>query len=163
MGTRATYRFTQTDGNGPKSPVTVYHHWDGYPSGAAELFAAAVANPHNGELTDDGKPKYDHETVHRGAGAYNLASRFIRANAHAMLTKSHNAHSDTEWRYDVAVDPTGIGQMSMAFGRSVVKVYKRERWHDSKTGTSNDQWKLLWKDNLAAFVASAESFRADGM
>ena len=41
MATRATYRFN--------TGHTVYHHWDGYPQGAAQLLSNAVLD--GGDLT----------------------------------------------------------------------------------------------------------------
>lgn len=70
MATRATYRFF--------SGQTAYHHWDGYPQGAAHLLSNALVD--GGNLTFDA---------------------FIQANKKAEETASHEVHGDTEYRYDV--------------------------------------------------------------
>lgn len=74
MSTRATYEFNSK--NHPK--VAVYIHYDGYPTGAAMYFYAAL-NAEN----------------QRGS----FATRFVKSNELAELTESHDAHGDTEWRY----------------------------------------------------------------
>jgi hypothetical protein len=77
MSTRATYHFPQAADSG-KSDVTFYIHFDGYLSGGAGYFAAACrcANKRGG-----------------------FPERFIRANELAQFTRSHDQHSDTEYRY----------------------------------------------------------------
>jgi len=72
MATRATYKI---DG------VHFYIHYDGYEEGAAKYFW----NMHCS--TDSG----------RGGNA----EAFLRGNDLAEFTKSHNAHGDTEYRYDL--------------------------------------------------------------
>ena len=74
MGTRATYCFSN---EGYKT--TVYVHWDGYPSGAAEYF--------------------NHVLNFKGAGCF--ATKFIKAIYAAELTESHDYHGDTEYMYDL--------------------------------------------------------------
>lgn len=75
MSTRATYGFKH-DG----IEATFYIHHDGYPSGAAAYFKAAIERKgQSGLLMDD----------------------FFRANAGAEHTVSHEAHGDTEYRYQV--------------------------------------------------------------
>jgi len=77
MSTRATYRFSNTALAG--EDVTVYIHHDGYPMGAAEYFRKALD-----EKMDSGKP---------------LLEAFITANRGALITRDHEAHGDTEYRY----------------------------------------------------------------
>ncbi|MEL0087736.1 MAG: hypothetical protein VW757_06630 [Halieaceae bacterium] len=52
--------------------TTVYNHWDGYPEGAASHLCT-VRN----------------------------AEDFIRRNEQSEITPGHEAHGDTEWRYDI--------------------------------------------------------------
>lgn len=80
MSTRATYSFL--DNQYPDSAVntTLYIHYDGYLEGAALYFYKTFINPSKG----------------------NLATRFIRANEHAEITKNHTVHSDTDYRYYVS-------------------------------------------------------------
>lgn len=76
MATRATYRFF--------SGETAYHHWDGYPQGAAKLLSNAVLD--GGDLTFES---------------------FLKANEKAEKTESHEIHGDTEYRYDVVRNNKG--------------------------------------------------------
>jgi len=73
MATRATYQFI-SEWSGTH---TVYIHHDGYPEGAAEYF-----------------------TKENGAPIVKVES-FLRSNEKAELTKSHEIHGDTEYRYTV--------------------------------------------------------------
>ena len=77
MSTRATYQIV--DGFGT---ATLYIHHDGYPSGAAAYFEAAR------ELAST------YEKV-------SFLASFLWANKKAELTAAHDAHGDTEFRYDV--------------------------------------------------------------
>lgn len=78
MSTRATYRFIPCDDWVPDT--TIYIHYDGYPEGAAHFIASMLAQ----ENLRGGWP-----------------CMFIRANELAELTKSHESHGDTEYRYDL--------------------------------------------------------------
>jgi hypothetical protein len=73
MSTRATYQFI-SEWSGTH---TVYIHHDGYPEGAAEYFTK-----------ENGAPIVKVET-------------FLRSNEKAELTKSHEIHGDSEFRYTV--------------------------------------------------------------
>ena len=77
MSTRATYTFSNTALAG--EDVTVYIHHDGYPMGAAEYFRRAMD-----EKLDSGRQ---------------LLESFIAANDRAMITRCHEAHGDTDYRY----------------------------------------------------------------
>lgn len=74
MATRATYNFHNTQ---LTNSATVYIHQDGYPEGAACYIAGAIDN--KGGIT---------------------VERFIRVNEDAEVTSSHEAHGDTNYRYD---------------------------------------------------------------
>jgi len=77
MSTRATYTFSNTALAG--EDITVYIHHDGYPMGAAEYFRKAMD-----EKLDSGRQ---------------LLEAFIAANDRAMITRCHEAHGDTDYRY----------------------------------------------------------------
>lgn len=74
MATRATYQFNKSN----SEAVTIYHHWDGYISGAATLFMKATKN-----------------------GEKLTAESFLNANEKAEVTESHESHGDTEYRYTI--------------------------------------------------------------
>jgi hypothetical protein len=80
MSTRATYQF-----KGYLSEVTIYHHCEGYLSGAAILFANAMK-----------------------VGERLTAESFIRGNERAEITESHEIHGDTEYRYNIVADSQTI-------------------------------------------------------
>lgn len=78
MSTRATYEFI------PENEVIggktfIYVHYDNYPEGAAVYFYNTLINLSKGDF----------------------ATQFIRANEMAEITKSHEYHADTEYRYVV--------------------------------------------------------------
>ena len=79
MATRATYQFNSKN---PEVTTTVYIHYDGYPQGSAYYFYQTLLDPSSG----------------------NLATQFIKANNQAEITKSHEAHGDTEWQYTIDGD-----------------------------------------------------------
>ena len=96
MATRATYTLRQKETRaGAPRKGGVYHvyiHYDGYPEGAAEYFAAAMklrALRYSAENLDAGL---------RGS----LPEQFIRANALAEFTNHPDDHGDTEFHYDIA-------------------------------------------------------------
>lgn len=106
MSTRATYRF-----KGKYHDHTIYIHHDGYPQGAAYYFYRMLMLEN-----------------HRGT----FAERMIRANDGAELTKSHDYHGDTNYRYTIDDDRTDAGCQ--------IKVSERH-WSDTVDG--QDQWKIM--------------------
>lgn len=78
MATRATYCFISDNDLTPN--ITVYIHTDGYLEGAAFYFWNWFVHPN----------QYG-----------DAASRFIRANDRAMITRGHDAHGDTDFHYDL--------------------------------------------------------------
>jgi len=81
MSTRATYQIDYT---------TFYIHYDGYPEGAAAYFEAAL------QYIVDEKPH---------AINFTFADVFHFANAEVCeITKSHDTHGDTEYRYTVTTN-----------------------------------------------------------
>ena len=93
MSTRATYTFSNTALAG--EDVTVYIHHDGYPMGAAEYFRKAMD-----EKIDTGRP---------------LLEAFIAANDRSMITRCHEAHGDTDYRYDTDGKVVTIHHRSIEF------------------------------------------------
>lgn len=79
MSTRATYGFHSSE----KPDITLYIHHDGYPEGAAIYASNALEEPGDNLRND-----------------YFTAEGFIRANDRAEIARSHERHSDTEYRYD---------------------------------------------------------------
>lgn len=77
MSTRATYEFISADGDAIDSRTFIYVHYDNYPQGAAVYLYNTLINPSKG----------------------NFATQFIRANEMAEITKSHEWHGDTDYRY----------------------------------------------------------------
>ena len=76
MATRATYQIKSG-----YNTATFYIHWDGYLQGAAHYFKDAI------ELTKVSKRDF--------------LSCFVWANKEATLTDGHEAHGDTEYRYNI--------------------------------------------------------------
>ena len=102
MSTRATYKI---DG------VCFYIHYDGYMDGAAVYFWNM------------------HQAMDKGRGG--CAEAFLRGNDLAEFTQSHDAHGDTEYRYDLT-DET-------------LTVWARVNWDSSK-------FKKAWSGNWWEFV-----------
>lgn len=94
MSTRATYNFKDAYG----VDVTFYIHHDGYPEGAAEYLCNALE--------------------YNAAGNQSLIDMFYRANERAELTRSHDQHGDTEYRYDIDIESKTI-TMSVVGYRSI--------------------------------------------
>jgi hypothetical protein len=116
MSTRATYEFVYESDGEVESRTFVYVHYDNYPEGAAAYFYETLANPSKG----------------------NFATQFIRANSGAEITKSHEYHGDTEYKYIV----TGTGP------RANVKCYSIKRsWTDKE-----DISELEFDGNICNFI-----------
>mgnify|MGYP003141642136 FL=1 len=84
MATRATYCIQC----GNHSTLTLYIHWDGYPEGAANYFDRALnllENPRGSELLE--KASFE--------------ACFLIANPKAEVTRSHEQHADTDYRYNI--------------------------------------------------------------
>lgn len=110
MSTRATYGF-------PDDGVTIYKHHDGYPKGAATHFYNAWRNAGRG-----------------------MAAGFLRGNDDAELTKSHEYHGDTEYRYEVRkAEGCSSGYR--------IQPYRRENWD----GKPSD-WLPMAPQDLVAFI-----------
>ena len=114
MSTRATYTFSNTALAG--EDVTVYIHHDGYPMGAAEYFRKAM-----NEKLDSGRP---------------LLEAFIAANDRAMITRCHEAHGDTDYRYTTD-------------GKQIAIYYRKIEFTDEGY---NETWNLITKTNLEDFI-----------
>ena len=110
MATRATYGFHSSR----KPDITIYIHHDGYEIGAASYIAKA--------LEEGGETLNDYFTV----------ESFIRANGRAEITKSHEDHGDTEYRYDFYpnADHNGHCEAGIITLDSIVVKRKRNGWTD---------------------------------
>lgn len=110
MSTRATYRFMHTQARPGQPEVSYYIHHDGYPEGAAHYFVAACT----------------FENDYCG-----LAENFLRANDRAKFTSGHDAHGDTEYRYDVRMDTIVV---------------------QARAGYSSDEWEQIFAGPLVEFI-----------
>ena len=110
MATRATYQIKT-----PLNTSTVYIHYDGYLPGAAEYFRNAI-------------------DLMRISGRQFLPC-FLWANENAEMTKSHDWHGDTEYRYD----------LERSAGVWMVTAYKRQSYN-------SDVFEMQWSGPLSNFV-----------
>ena len=106
MSTRATYRFSKSD-DWMNVNVTLYHHHDGYLSGAGLLFSNAM-----------------------GGGKKLTAESFLRSNSKAEITVSHEFHGDTEYRYDIDEH-----SQSVRVSERNMEVYGMDLWEELGTAT----------------------------
>jgi hypothetical protein len=93
MSTRATYLFTNN--LMAAEDVCVYIHHDGYPMGAAGYFrkALSMAKSHRRPILE----------------------AFIAANMGAQITRSHEIHGDTEYRYTINLKFVTVQKRIMNF------------------------------------------------
>lgn len=105
MATRATYRFYTGD--------TAYHHWDGYPQGAAHLLSNALVD--GGDLTIES---------------------FLKANDKAERTESHQIHGDTEYRYDIMRNQEGKWSIKVS-----ERIDFSDKWRIAYYGSARDFFK----------------------
>ena len=86
MATRATIKLQNTVGV-IEQTVTVYKHWDGYPSEVKSLLETAVRNanvqPEDKRFTS------------------NVLAELIKLDDKIVITTSHSAHGDTEYQYNL--------------------------------------------------------------
>jgi len=126
MSTRATYEFQATkriyrDGqNWHDAPdITLYVHHDGYLAGAAA------------KLDFDG-------------AICTTAESFIRHNAKAEITDSHDSHGDTDFRYTVYWDDRG--------SRAQILAEKRYYANTEDNESGKDYWKPVFDGALISFI-----------
>lgn len=122
MGTRAVYTFKDE-----YVSYSVYKHWYGYPSGAAEFLENALAYCWEG-------PRFE---------ASDLAAAFVAGNkkvggGDVYFTKSHRAHGDLEYDYLVTYKN----------GEKWVQVYSYD-WNDVTKTTVR---KRSWQGSLTDFI-----------
>lgn len=110
MSTRATYQIKSGF-----STVTFYIHHDGYFEGAALYFRNTLDFMRISE-----RP---------------FLPCFLWANERAELTAGHEAHGDTEYRYD----------LKKSIGGWFVTAYKRQSYE-------SDVFEIEWSGNLKNFV-----------
>lgn len=123
MSTRATYEIDGT---------TFYIHHDGYPTGAASYFMAAL------QYIVDDKPR----AINSG-----FKDVFMRANDNAEITRSHEAHGDTDYRYTIATDNEWHTMRGHGVDVLSIKV--------ESVGWSECPGKTLFEGPLADFIAQA--------
>lgn len=117
MATRATYRFIN---NRTATDVCVYIHWDGYPRGAAMYLEKAL--------------------IHATDNKRTLLASFIAANESAEITSSHEAHGDTDYRYDIDAKLL------------TVTVWRREGHWNNVTEEYTESWHHEVTTKLANFI-----------
>lgn len=110
MATRATYEICGT---------TFYCHWDGYPTGAAQRFAAMV----KAMIVAD---ESEIDGIERRNGGYAFA--FIRGVMDAESTEGHEAHGDTEYRYTLDRDDQDGMMIRVEERLNFGNPAKRETW-----------------------------------
>jgi hypothetical protein len=115
MSTRATYLFTNN--SMAAEDICVYIHHDGYPTGAAEYFRKALFI-----AKTDRRP---------------ILESFIAANSRAEITRSHQAHGDTDYRYTI--------------DRKDVKVQKRISNFSEEHGFDN-YWETIYSGSIEEFI-----------
>lgn len=126
MSTRGTYKFK---GNRKDLlPDTfIYVHYDNYPEGAAVHFYNLLTNPSKG----------------------NMATQFIRANEHAEITKNHECHGDTEYRYEIeGYGPEAIVTCKQGYG-------------DESDGSYHKPWIVVASEPLHSFINSRTKYIQD--
>ena len=115
MSTRATYPFTNN--SMAAEDICVYIHHDGYPTGAAEYFRKALFI-----AKTDRRP---------------ILEAFIAANTGAQITRSHQTHGDTEYRYTI--------------DRKDVLVEKRISNFSEEHGLDN-YWQTIFVGSIEEFI-----------
>ena len=137
MSTRATYRITEDKGE--EFPTdTFYIHYDGYPEGAAEYFHQLL--------------------TYREEQKVLLGTEFRRKSMAAMFemgiplsekTKDHDAHGDTEYRYNLFFGK--IGNQVQAYKRKSIDL--GEQYFD--------HWEEFFKDDIDKFIKQFRDDRGD--
>jgi len=115
MSTRATYLFTNN--SMAAEDICVYIHHDGYPTGAAEYLRKALFI-----AKTDRRP---------------ILEAFIAANSRAEITRSHQAHGDTEYRYTI--------------DRKDVRVDERISSFTEQDGFQS-YWKTIYSGSIDEFI-----------
>ena len=115
MSTRATYLFTNN--SMAAEDVCVYIHHDGYPMGAAGYFrkALSMAKSHRRPILE----------------------AFIAANMGAQITRNHEVHGDTEYRYTI--------------DRKDVRVDERISSFTEQDGFQS-YWKTIYSGSIDEFI-----------
>ena len=105
MATRSTIQLQNTVGV-IEQTVTLYKHWDGYPSNVIPLIELAVknanVNPRNGRYTS------------------NVLAELIKLDNEICITKSHEVHGDTEYQYNLKGKNLEIKQYDYITGNYII-------------------------------------------
>lgn len=130
MSTRGTYKFKGNRRNFVPDTY-IYVHYDNYPEGAAAQFYNLLINPSKG----------------------NMATQFIRSNEHAEITKNHDCHGDTEYRYEIE----GHGP------EAEVICYERQfpNGYDYKKADNQESWVGIAVQKLHEFISERTKYIKD--
>jgi len=104
MATRTTIQLQNTLGV-INQTVTLYKHWDGYPSNVKPLIELAVLNANV-------NPKDRRFTS-------NVLAELIKLDDKIEITKSHEAHGDTEYQYNLNGEKLEIKQYDFITGKYI--------------------------------------------
>ena len=125
MATRTTIQLQNTVGV-IEQTVTLYKHWDGYPSNVIPLIELAVknanVNPRNGRYTS------------------NVLAELIKLDNEICITKSHEVHGDTEYQYNLKGKNLEIKQYDYIEGNYIIitnNVIEVALWEHKYSFTKN--------------------------
>ena len=125
MATRATYEIENH---------LFYIHHDGYPQGAAKYLLEALCE------------------FNMGRGTPPFEEAFARSNKKAEPIWSHDAHSDTEYRYIVKTVPYQLDETDMT---KMIRVDKKS--YNKLTGLS--YWATDYFGTLEIFISEQNIFQ----
>lgn len=108
MATRTTIQLQNTVGVIDQT-VTLYKHWDGYPSNVVPLIELAILNANV-------NPKDRRFTS-------NVLGELIILDDKIEITKSHEAHGDTEYQYNLKGSYLEIKKYNHKTGKYIVMSY----------------------------------------
>jgi len=134
MSTRATYQINDT---------IFYIHHDGYVEGAAayllNMCRACNVIDNTGE---------SFQVIDQGQTRGGLEFAFIRGNGNCEPTDSHEAHTDTEYRYVV----TSAKSLSFMDSEPMLKAYAKVYFEVSLGGSNDYNWRLIYDGKLTDFI-----------
>jgi hypothetical protein len=112
MATRTTIQLENTFGVGTHNQiVTLYKHWDGYPSNVVPLIELAILNANV-------NPKDKTFTS-------NVLAELIKLDNKIVITKSHEAHGDTEYQYNLKGKDLEIKKYDFETGKYINNTNKQ--------------------------------------
>jgi len=141
MSTRGTYKIYD---NYNDLDAYFYVHYDNYPEGAAYYFQKML----------------DYREIKKGYVRPTYAEAFFRANNEAHFTKSHAAHGDTEYQYNILkTDDKGHILQAFEIDRDW-KRYNEEfaRLNQGNTTPTNNGYPKLRMTRKKIFEGTLEDF-----